>query len=101
MTGYFNNPEAIAALDADGWLHTGDLGRMDAAGYCRVLGRLKDIIIRGSENIYPREIEQLSCGDPVIADAAVVGVHDATWGCPEPLRLLLTSAPRSGRFAKD
>jgi acyl-CoA synthetase (AMP-forming)/AMP-acid ligase II len=60
MAGYFENPEATAAaLDADGWLHTGDLGTMDEAGYCRVQGRLKDMIIRGGENIFPREIEDL------------------------------------------
>jgi fatty-acyl-CoA synthase len=81
MKGYFNNPEATAAaLDIDGWLHTGDLGSMDAAGYCRVLGRIKDMIIRGGENIYPREIEELLCSHPAVADAAVVGVQDATWG---------------------
>ena len=60
MTGYFDDPEATAAaIDADGWLHTGDLASMDARGYCRIGGRLKDMIIRGGENIYPREIEQV------------------------------------------
>jgi fatty-acyl-CoA synthase len=81
MKGYFNQPEATAAaLDPDGWLHTGDLGSMDAMGYCRVVGRLKDMIIRGGENIYPREIEELLCSHPQVADAAVVGVPDAAWG---------------------
>ena len=60
MHGYFDNPEATAAaIDAEGWLHTGDLGSMDERGYCRIEGRLKDMIIRGGENIYPREIEQV------------------------------------------
>jgi fatty-acyl-CoA synthase len=81
MKGYYNNPGATdAALDRDGWLHTGDLASMDAHGYCRILGRLKDMIIRGGENIYPREIEELLCNYPGVADAAVVGLPDETWG---------------------
>jgi fatty-acyl-CoA synthase len=81
MKGYFNNPGATdAALDRDGWLHTGDLASMDAQGYCRIIGRLKDMIIRGGENIYPREIEELLCSYPGVADAAVVGLPDDTWG---------------------
>ena len=59
MVGYFDMPEATAEIiDIDGWLHTGDLCTMDGRGYCRVTGRLKDVIIRGGENIYPREIEE-------------------------------------------
>jgi fatty-acyl-CoA synthase len=81
MDGYFENPTATAAaIDADGWLHTGDLGSMDARGYCSIAGRLKDMIIRGGENIYPREIEQLLFGHPKVADAAVVGLPDPRWG---------------------
>jgi acyl-CoA synthetase (AMP-forming)/AMP-acid ligase II len=81
MTGYFRDPErTAAAIDADGWLHTGDLASMDARGYCQIGGRLKDMIIRGGENIYPREIEQLLFGHPAVADVAVVGVPDAKWG---------------------
>jgi acyl-CoA synthetase (AMP-forming)/AMP-acid ligase II len=81
MTGYFDSPEATAAaIDADGWLHTGDLGSMDARGYCRIGGRLKDMIIRGGENIYPREIEQVLFEHEDVADVAVLGVPDATWG---------------------
>jgi acyl-CoA synthetase (AMP-forming)/AMP-acid ligase II len=81
MTGYFDNPQATAAaIDADGWLHTGDLGSMDARGYCRIGGRLKDMIIRGGENIYPREIEQVLFDHEDVADVAVLGVPDATWG---------------------
>jgi fatty-acyl-CoA synthase len=81
MTGYFENPTATAAaIDVEGWLHTGDLGSMDARGYCYIEGRLKDMIIRGGENIYPREIEQLLFSHPKVADVAVVGVPDPTWG---------------------
>jgi fatty-acyl-CoA synthase len=81
MRGYFDSPEATArALDAQGWLRTGDLGSMDADGYCSIRGRLKDVIIRGGENIYPREIEDVLVTYPGVADAAVVGAPDATWG---------------------
>jgi fatty-acyl-CoA synthase len=81
MKGYFNNPGATAnAIDRQGWLHTGDLGSMDSQGYCRILGRLKDMIIRGGENIYPREIEELLCRYPGVIDVAVVGVPDEVWG---------------------
>lgn len=81
MAGYFDNPGATAqALDAEGWLHTGDLGSLDAQGYCRIQGRLKDMIIRGGENIYPREIEDVLFTHPAIANVSVVGVPDAEWG---------------------
>jgi acyl-CoA synthetase (AMP-forming)/AMP-acid ligase II len=81
MHGYFDNTEATAAaIDTEGWLHTGDLCSMDERGYCYIEGRLKDMIIRGGENIYPREIEQLLFSHPAVADVAVVGVPDATWG---------------------
>lgn len=81
MAGYFDNPGATAiALDAHGWLHTGDLGSLDAEGYCRIQGRLKDMIIRGGENIYPREIEDVLFTHPGIASVSVVGVPDAEWG---------------------
>jgi fatty-acyl-CoA synthase len=81
MLGYNDNPEATAkAIDADGWLHTGDLGTMDARGYVRIAGRLKDMIIRGGENIYPAEVENVMIAHPDIAEAAVVGVPDSHWG---------------------
>jgi hypothetical protein len=66
---------------------------MDAAGYCRILGRLKDMIIRGGENIYPREIEELLCRHPGVADAAVVGVPDAVWG-EIPVAFVRPAGPR-------
>jgi fatty-acyl-CoA synthase len=81
MTGYYDMPEATAAaIDADGWLHTGDLGEMDARGYLKVTGRLKDMIIRGGENVYPREIEEVIADHPAVAGIQVIGVDDDTWG---------------------
>ena len=72
MTGYNDNPEATAAaIDAEGWLHTGDLGRMDARGYVRITGRVKDMIIRGGENLFPAEIENAMLEHPAIAEVAV------------------------------
>ncbi len=81
MPGYFEMPEASArAIDTDGWLHTGDLGRMDARGFCTIEGRLKDMIIRGGENIYPREIEDLLYRHPSVGEVAVLGLPEARWG---------------------
>jgi fatty-acyl-CoA synthase len=81
MRGYFENPVATAAaVDADGWLHTGDLCAMDDRGYCTIEGRLKDMIIRGGENISPREVEELLFAHPTVADVAVVGLPDDKWG---------------------
>jgi len=81
MTGYNDNPEATAAaIDGEGWLHTGDLGRMDARGYCRITGRVKDMIIRGGENIFPTEIENALLEHPAVAEVSVIGVPDDKWG---------------------
>ena len=81
MAGYYNAPaETAAAINDDGWLRFGDLGTMDDRGYLRVIGRLKDMLIRGGENIYPREIEEVLLGHPAVADVAVVGTPDETWG---------------------
>jgi fatty-acyl-CoA synthase len=81
MLGYFEMPEATAAaIDADGWLHTGDLCAMDSRGYCTVEGRLKDMIIRGGENIYPRELEELLFQHPKVSEVAVIGVPHERWG---------------------
>ena len=77
MKGYYNLPEATnAAIDKDGWLHTGDLATVDDAGYYRITGRLKDMIIRGGENVYPREIEEFLYTHPKVADVQVIGVPD-------------------------
>jgi fatty-acyl-CoA synthase len=81
MLGYFDDPAATSvALDAEGWLHTGDLGSLDEHGYLRVQGRLKDMIIRGGENIYPREIEDVLFTHPSVADVCVVGLPDSEMG---------------------
>ena len=81
MAGYFEDPAATqAAIDADGWLHTGDLGTMDERGYIRFTGRLKEVIVRGGENIHPREIEDVLFFHPAVAEAAVIGVPDERWG---------------------
>lgn len=81
MKGYYKMPEATAAaIDKDGWLHTGDLAVMDENGYCKITGRLKDMIIRGGENIYPREIEEFLYTHPLIKDVQVVGVPSVKYG---------------------
>ncbi|KZZ83273.1 AMP-binding protein [Bacillus sp. SJS] len=81
MKGYYKMPEATSeAIDADGWLHTGDLASMDEEGYVKITGRLKDMIIRGGENIYPREIEEFLYRHPDIVDVQVIGVPDEKYG---------------------
>ena len=81
MQGYYGAPEATAAaIDGEGFLHTGDLGSVDAAGYVRVLGRSRDVVIRGGENVYPAEVEDALLGHPAVAQVAVVGVADSRWG---------------------
>ncbi|HEX6493018.1 MAG TPA: AMP-binding protein, partial [Candidatus Dormibacteraeota bacterium] len=69
-----------AAIDEAGWMHSGDLAVMEESGYVHIVGRLKDMIIRGGENIYPREIEELLYTHPAVADVAVVGAPDPRWG---------------------
>jgi|EndMetStandDraft_7_1072992.scaffolds.fasta_scaffold36162_2 acyl-CoA synthetase (AMP-forming)/AMP-acid ligase II len=81
MLGYFDMPEATAkTLTADGWVRTGDLAVMDERGYCRIVGRLKDMIIRGGENLFPAEIEEVLYRHPAVAEATVVGLPDERWG---------------------
>jgi long-chain acyl-CoA synthetase len=80
MQGYYKNPEATAAAIRDGWLFTGDLGSRDAEGYFFIVGRKKEMIIRGGENIYPKEIEEVLYRHPAVAEAAVVGLPDPIWG---------------------
>ena len=93
MIDYFDNPEATAAtIDEEGWLHTGDLCSMDERGYCRITGRLKDLIIRGGENIYPREIEEILYAHPGISEAAVIGIPDDYWG--EEVAAVIKTAAR-------
>jgi fatty-acyl-CoA synthase len=81
MKGYYKMPEATAqAIDAEGWLHTGDLATMDEESYCKITGRIKDMVIRGGENIYPREIEEFLYTHPKVADVQVIGVPDLRYG---------------------
>jgi fatty-acyl-CoA synthase len=81
MAGYWNDPERTSeAIDADGWLHTGDLATMDSEGWVNIVGRIKDMVIRGGENIYPREIEEFLYRHPAISDVQVIGVPDAKYG---------------------
>ena len=81
MHGYFEMEEATAkTIDAEGWLHTGDLASMDERGYTKIEGRLKDMIIRGGENIYPRELEELLFKHPSVGEAAIVGLPDERLG---------------------
>lgn len=81
MIGYHANPDATAeTIDADGWLHTGDLGSMDARGYVRITGRVKEMIIRGGENHFPVEIENVLLEHPLVAEVAIVGIPDEKWG---------------------
>ena len=81
MLGYWNDPERTAeAIDADGWMHTGDIATMDADGYLNIVGRIKDMIIRGGENVYPREIEEFLYSHPDIDDVQVIGVPDERYG---------------------
>ena len=81
MDGYWNDPEKTAgAIDAEGWMHTGDLATMDADGYLNIVGRTKDMVIRGGENVYPREVEEFLYSHPRIRDVQVIGVPDRKYG---------------------
>jgi fatty-acyl-CoA synthase len=100
MLGYYNMPAATAqCIDSDGWLHTGDLCSMDTRGYCRVHGRIKDMIIRGGENVYPREIEDVLYAHPAIAEVAVIGVPSDYWG--EEVAAIFTYRPGKSATAQD
>jgi fatty-acyl-CoA synthase len=101
MAGYWNQPEKTAeAIDADGWMHTGDVGVMDEGGYIAITGRMKDMVIRGGENIYPREIEEFLYTHPDILDVQVIGVPDAHYG-EELMAWIRLRAGVSGLTADD
>ncbi len=91
MTGYHANPEATAQAFAGGWFHTGDLGYFDLDGYLFIVDRIKDLIIRGGYNVYPREVEEVLYAHPAVAEAAVVGVPDAKLG--EEVHAIVTIKP--------
>ncbi len=81
MRGYWNDPERTAgAIDSGGWMHSGDLATLDEEGYVRIVGRIKDMVIRGGENVYPREIEEFLYSHPQVADVQVIGVPDDRYG---------------------
>src|SRR5919197_927164 len=81
MLGYWNDPERTAkAIDRARWMHTGDLATMDEQGYVNIVGRIKDMIIRGGENVYPREIEEFLYGHPDVSDVQVIGVPSEKYG---------------------
>ena len=93
MAGYYNMPEKTAdAIDSDGWLHSGDLATMNAQGYVNIVGRLKDMVIRGGENIFPREVEEFLIRHPKIADVQIIGVPDKFFG----EELLAVVVPQKG-----
>ena len=95
MKGYYKMPQATKdTVDADGWLHSGDLACRDEAGNYRITGRLKDMIIRGGENIYPKEIEEFIYTHPAVKDVQVVGVPDKRYG-EEALAAVILKEPGS------
>ncbi len=95
MLGYWNEPDKTTqAVDAEGWMHTGDLATIDGDGYVNIVGRIKDMIIRGGENVYPREIEEFLYGHPDIEDVQVIGVPDALYG--EELMAWIKVRPGAG-----
>jgi acyl-CoA synthetase (AMP-forming)/AMP-acid ligase II len=80
MKGYYKAPEKTAETIVDGWLHTGDIGHLDAEGYLHITDRKKDMIITGGFNVYPSEVEQVIWSHPAVQDCAVIGVPDQHWG---------------------
>ena len=100
MQGYWADPDQTAeAIDGDGWMHTGDLAVLDDEGYCNIVGRLKDMVIRGGENVYPREVEEFFYGHPKIQDAQVFGVPDDKYG--EELCIWICLKPGEQSSVKD
>ncbi|MEV4345876.1 AMP-binding protein [Actinoplanes sp. NPDC049596] len=100
MLGYWNQPEATAgAIDAARWMHTGDLATMDADGYLNIVGRIKDLVIRGGENVYPREVEEFLYSHPDIADVQVIGVPDPKYG--EELMAWVVMRPEAKPLSAD
>jgi long-chain acyl-CoA synthetase len=97
MTGYHGNPEATARAFAGGWFHTGDLGYLDEDGFLFIVDRIKDLIIRGGYNVYPREVEEVLYAHPAVAEAAVIGVPDPLMG--EEVRAVV--ALGAGRAATE
>jgi fatty-acyl-CoA synthase len=80
MIGYWDEPEKTAEVRRNGWMHTGDLATMDAEGYVNIVGRIKDMVIRGGENVYPREIADFLDDLPAVSDAQVIGIPSKRYG---------------------
>jgi long-chain acyl-CoA synthetase len=99
MTGYWRDPEATATTIADGWLHTGDIGHLDADGYLTVVDRKKDLVIRGGHNVYPRDVEDVLLAHPAVRGAAVVGRPDARLG--EEVLAFVAVDPAAGVTAEE
>jgi long-chain acyl-CoA synthetase len=100
MAAYYKSPEqTAAAFDAEGWLRTGDLGRRDADGYYYITGRLKELIIKGGENIAPREIDEALLRHPAVLEAAAVGVPDANYG--QDIRACIVLKPGARASVED
>ena len=99
MSGYWKLPDATAEALRGGWMHTGDAGRLDAAGYLYLQDRVKDMIVSGGENIYPREIEDALYQHPAVAEAAVIGVPDEAWG--EAVKAIVVLRPGAAASAAE
>jgi acyl-CoA synthetase (AMP-forming)/AMP-acid ligase II len=99
MHAYWNLPAELAATLRDGWLHTGDIGTIDDDGYLFVQDRLKDMIVSGGENVYPRVVEDVLFQHPAIADVAVIGVPDDRWG--ETVKAVVVLRPGMHASADD
>ena len=100
MAGYWNNPAATAeAVTPDGWFRTGDAGYLDADGFVYLHDRVKDMIVSGGENVYPAEVENVLARHPAVADVAVIGVPDDTWG--EAVKAIVVLSPEAGLAADD
>ncbi len=91
MKGYLGLPEQTAEAFAGGWLHTGDIGRMDDEGFLYIVDRKKDMVVSGGFNVFPREVEDVLSAHPVVAQVAVIGVPDAHWG--EAVKALVVLRP--------
>jgi fatty-acyl-CoA synthase len=99
MSGYWNLPEASAEALRGGWMHTGDAGYIDAEGFLYIKDRVKDMIVSGGENIYPREVEEVLFAHPAVADVAVIGVPSERWG--EEVKALVVLRPRAQASAEE
>ncbi|MBM3521558.1 MAG: long-chain-fatty-acid--CoA ligase [Alphaproteobacteria bacterium] len=99
MSGYWNMPEATRAALRHGWLHTGDMARLDAAGYFTIVDRKVDMIVSGGENVYPVEVENVISAHPAVLEVAVIGVPDETWG--EAVKAIVVARPSARASADD